>query len=58
MSRSNRFRSVCIAAVVLSFAHQAEAQVIFADNFDSGASLLWGNEVGAWSAAGGVYQAT
>jgi len=35
-----------------------EAGVIFTDNFDSGASPLWGNEVGGWTAAGGVYQAT
>ncbi|HWX23079.1 MAG TPA: hypothetical protein VN578_24520 [Candidatus Binatia bacterium] len=31
---------------------------LFTDNFNSGASPLWGNEVGSWSAAGGVYRAT
>ncbi len=31
---------------------------IFYDNFDSGASSLWGNEVGSWSASGGAYGAT
>jgi len=36
----------------------AQAAVLFSDNFDSGASALWGNEIGAWSAAGGVYSAT
>ena len=30
----------------------------FSDNFDTGASPLWGNEVGNWSAAGGVYSAS
>ncbi len=50
--------SACTAAAVLSFTQQAKAQVIFADDFYSGASPLWGNEVGAWSDAGGVYSAT
>lgn len=31
---------------------------IFSDDFDLGASPLWGNEVGNWSDAGGVYNAT
>jgi hypothetical protein len=31
------------------------ADVIFTDNFDSGASPLWGNERGNWTASGGVY---
>ncbi|CAK9037800.1 PEP-CTERM domain-containing protein, partial [Durusdinium trenchii] len=31
--------------------------VLFSDDFDSGASVLWGNEVGNWSASGGVYDA-
>src|SRR5207249_404561 len=30
----------------------------FSDNFNSGASPLWGNEVGAWTASGGAYYAT
>lgn len=30
----------------------------FSDNFDSGPSALWGNEVGNWNAAGGVYGAS
>lgn len=29
--------------------------IIFADNFNSGASPLWGNQIGDWSATGGVY---
>jgi hypothetical protein len=31
---------------------------LFSDNFDSGASSLWGNETGGWYADGGVYNAT
>lgn len=34
------------------------AGVIFFDDFNSGASPLWGNESGAWVASGGVYDAT
>jgi hypothetical protein len=33
----------------------AEAGIIFTDDFNSGASPLWGNEVGNWTASGGVY---
>ncbi len=35
-----------------------KAGVIFSDNFNNGASPLWGDEIGSWSAAGGVYGAT
>ena len=34
------------------------AQLIFSDNFDTGASLQWGNELGGWTTASGVYYAT
>jgi hypothetical protein len=34
------------------------AAVLSSDNFDSGASSLWGNESGSWTASGGVYGAT
>ena len=44
-------------APLMFFVH-AHASVIFADNFNSGASPLWGNDVGSWSATGGVYKAT
>jgi hypothetical protein len=33
----------------------ARAQLIFSDNFNTGASPQWGNEVGGWSATAGVY---
>ncbi len=31
--------------------------VFFSDNFNTGASPLWGNEAGGWYASGGVYNA-
>ena len=34
------------------------AAVTFADDFNAGASGLWGNEVGAWVTTGGTYGAT
>jgi hypothetical protein len=30
---------------------------LFSDDFNSGASVLWGNQSGAWTAGGGVYNA-
>jgi len=50
------FQSLSIATLLTLTTH-LEAQ-IFTDNFNSGASASWGNEVGTWSAAGGVYTAT
>src|SRR6266567_122783 len=47
-----------IAAIVLGAALFSRAAVVFSDNFDSGASSLWGNESGSWSVSGGVYAAT
>jgi len=45
--------------VAFGFGAKAQAEVVaFNDDFNSGPSPLWGNEVGAWSAAGGVYNAT
>ena len=44
------------AFVSASLLLRAQAQV-FTENFNSGASPLWGNENGSWSAAGGVYRA-
>jgi hypothetical protein len=49
------------AVALLSFlacACAARAEILFSDDFSSGASPMWGNEVGAWSANGGVYAAT
>jgi hypothetical protein len=48
------FSSVLLALFTVSL----PAQVIFTDNFDAGASPLWSNLRGAWTAAGGVYSAT
>ncbi len=47
-----------LCACLCAFAYSAASGALFTDNFDSGASPLWGNESGAWSAAGGVYSAT
>ena len=47
-----------IALALLACACSARAGILFSDDFSSGASSLWGNEVGAWSANGGVYAAT
>ena len=46
--------TTCVA--VLSFCGSAHA-AIFSDNFDAGASPLWSNDIGNWTATGGVYQA-
>lgn len=43
---------------VLCMASSSQAAVLFTDTFDSGASPLWGNEIGAWAAADGLYGAT
>ncbi|MCE9619177.1 MAG: hypothetical protein K8R92_04640 [Planctomycetes bacterium] len=53
----NASRNVAIAAISIACAATASAQIVFADNFNSGASPLWGNETGNWSAGGGVYNA-
>jgi hypothetical protein len=50
--------STAVVALVLSVPAVSQAAVIFEDTFDSGASPLWGNEVGNWQAANGEYQAT
>jgi hypothetical protein len=36
---------------------QADCSLQFTDNFNSGASSLWGNESGNWTTSGGVYYA-
>jgi hypothetical protein len=53
-----RHHRAIIIATLLGVTISARAAVIFSDNFDSGASSLWGNESGGWSASGGVYAAT
>ncbi len=52
------FSQFLVMVVVLSFATVSFAIPIFTDNFDSGASPLWGEEQGVWSDAGGIYQST
>ncbi len=53
------WRIAALPVLLLTFwaVNASEADIVFSDNFDSGASPMWGNEVGAWSAAGGVYNA-
>src|SRR4029077_5626730 len=51
------FRALMVGGL-LRVGVSSRAEVIFTDNFDSGASSLWENESGSWSAAGGVYAAT
>lgn len=48
--------SCSVGFLSLMLIARAGAQTIFTDNFRSGASPLWGNEVGNWSAAGGEYR--
>ncbi len=52
--------TIALALIVfnlLLLAGNGSAAPLFIDNFDSGASALWGNERGSWRAAGGVYDA-
>ena len=55
-----RRRGVVLTGLLAYFAlgvGQSKADIIFTDNFNCGASPLWGDEVGNWSASGGVYSA-
>jgi hypothetical protein len=52
---SNSTTVVAICVIFLGMIGQLKAQVDFFDDFNSGASPLWGNEAGSWLAAGGVY---
>src|SRR6266436_36967 len=50
--------SILLSAVCIVLAYGAApdcAAALFSDDFNAGASPLWGNEVGSWFAAGGVY---
>ena len=54
----NQFGPLLGAAVAtITCGMQLQAQIIFTDNFDSGASPMWSNLRGNWFAASGVYQA-
>lgn len=62
--KSNPSRFLAIAARVATIPisslgiHTVSAQSIFTDDFDAGPSALWSNLRGAWTASGGVYDAT
>ncbi|MBI5691226.1 MAG: PEP-CTERM sorting domain-containing protein [Verrucomicrobia bacterium] len=52
-------RLLCSALwLLLVLAERGQAQVIFTDDFTAGAAPAWGNEVGGWTATGGVYAPT
>ena len=54
----SKFLSIfCVCATALVFSADLRAD-IFNDNFDTGASPLWGNESGSWSDSSGVYRAS
>ena len=53
----NRCRCVLAVAIVLVGVGQAWAGLVFSDDFTSGASPFWGNELGGWYTAGGSYYA-
>jgi hypothetical protein len=60
MKTNSKFTMVAttvILAGLLAGSAQGYWNFIFTDNFDGGASLLWGNESGDWLASGGVYYA-
>ena len=42
-------------SVLSAISGQSHAATVFSDNFDGGASALWGNERGGWAASGGLY---
>jgi hypothetical protein len=48
---------ISIACLSLAYGNAARSDTLFSDTFNSGASSAWGNEVGNWTAAGGVYRA-
>ncbi len=51
-------RLIWTVALSLLLIVSAEAATLFTDNFNTGPSPLWGNEVGGWVASGGAYYAT
>jgi hypothetical protein len=50
-------RLLAAAVATMAFAARLPAQVVFTDNFDSGASQEWSNLRGDWFATNGVYLA-
>ena len=52
------FAALALLVAAGGVATPAGAGVVFADNFDAGASAAWGNERGNWRDTGGVYDAT
>ena len=50
--------AILLTTFALVSSSAGRCEIIFTDDFSSGASPQWGNEIGAWTAAGGVYKAT
>ncbi len=48
---------VMFASLTMFCVSARAGDVLFFDDFETGASPLWGNEAGDWSAVGGVYNA-
>jgi hypothetical protein len=48
-------KSLSLVLCLTGFAIGARAQVFFADDFNGGASPSWGDNLGNWTASGGVY---
>lgn len=57
MNSQSAHRAVA-AAILFGTGLVSPAAILFSDNFDSGASSLWENNSGSWSASAGVYAAT
>lgn len=56
LTRGNSILTLLVASI-LGCPQTATAQSFF-DDFTSGPSSLWQNELGSWVASGGVYYAT
>lgn len=52
------FRTITGLVFIWFFSSASFATTIFTDNFDSGASPLWGDEQGGWNDSDGVYRST
>jgi hypothetical protein len=58
MKRAIVGKALALTVVLLGSLGEAQAVVIFSDDFASGPSPLWGNESGSWTGSGGAYYAT
>lgn len=49
---------IVIMVILVSLSGIANADPLFFDNFENGASILWGDEIGKWRVENGVYDAS